>query len=146
MFGADQKEEGQKQSAETFIGPSVKLEGNFAADGDVVVDGILVGTLTTQGDIRIGPQANIEATVRAKNASVAGKVKGNLQIDNSLKLSASANIHGDIKTASISVEDGAVINGKVNMRQDKNMNSPSDSVALDKDEKVTSEKAVKKMR
>jgi len=128
-------------SVETFIGPSVKLEGNFTAEGDVVVEGILIGTMTTQGNIRVGPQASIEATIQAKNATIAGNIKGNVRIDNSLKVSSSASIHGDIKTASISIEEGAVVNGKISMRKDKTGKESVDEIMP---EKIPAEKSKKK--
>lgn len=119
MFSANQKDGQRSPAPETFIGPSVKLEGNFTADGDIVVDGILVGTLTTQGDIKVGPQAAIEAEVRAKNAYIAGKIKGNITIANNLKVASTAVIYGDIKTLALSVEEGAQLNGKLLMSREK---------------------------
>ena len=121
MFTGQTKDGGAApMNAETFIGPSVKLEGNFSGDGDVVVEGILVGTLNTRGDVRIGGNAVIEAAVSAKNATVAGKIKGNLNISNELKLTGTASITGDIRTGSLAVEQGAVLNGKILMGKEKN--------------------------
>lgn len=119
MFTISQKGDVNPKAAETFIGPSVKLEGNFAADGDVVVEGVLTGNLLTRGDIRVGPQAVIEAEVRAKNAFIAGKIKGNITIENILRLASTASVHGDVRTAAIAVEEGATINGKVSIGKEK---------------------------
>lgn len=118
MFSNQSRETAQAGSVETLIGPSVKLEGNFSGEGDVVVEGFLIGNLTTKGDVRVGPQAQIEAEIKAKNATIAGRVKGNLTLT-SLSLTSTATITGDIKTASLSVEEGAVINGKVMMGKEK---------------------------
>jgi len=118
MFNAQTRDSGSPLSAETFIGPSVKLEGNFSGEGDVVIEGMLVGTLTTKGDVRVGANAVIEAEVHAKNTNVAGKVRGNI-VTNLLKLAATASIQGDIKTMALSIEEGAVVNGKINMSRDK---------------------------
>ncbi len=119
MFSNNPREGSQGAATETFIGPSVKMEGNFSGDGDVVIEGILVGTLATKGDVRIGQQALIEAEIRAKNAQIAGKVKGNLNISGLLKLAGTAVIQGDVKTQAIGIEEGAVLNGKVNMSKEK---------------------------
>jgi len=118
MFNAQTRDSGAPHSAETFIGPSVKLEGNFSGEGDVVIEGMLVGNLVTKGDVRVGTNAVIEAEVQAKNANVAGKVRGNI-IANLLKLTATASIQGDIKAMALSIEEGAVVNGKINMSREK---------------------------
>lgn len=118
MF-TNQGREGGSSEAETHIGPSVKMEGNFTGEGDVVIEGVLVGQLSTKGDLRVGPQASIDAELRSKNATIAGKIKGNITVTNSLKLTSTANISGDVKTLSLLVEDGAVINGKLTMSRDK---------------------------
>lgn len=125
------KEVQKNGGPETYIGPSVKLEGNFTAEGDVVVEGILIGTISTQGDIRVGPQATIEAEIRAKNAYIAGKIKGNLAISNSLKIAGSAVILGDIKTLSLAVEEGAQLNGKLFMSREKFQKVKSDEKVPD---------------
>ena len=55
------KEEKDKgfSKVETIIGPSVKVEGDFAAAGDVVVEGAVSGQLRTEQSLRIGEQAKI---------------------------------------------------------------------------------------
>lgn len=124
MFGNNSRGESKEFedgsiSAETFIGPSVKLEGNFAAEGNVVIEGMLTGNVSTAGDIRVGPQASIEAQVKATNATIAGKVKGNITITGVLVIAGSAVILGDIKAASLSVEEGALLNGKISMGKER---------------------------
>lgn len=119
MFSNNPREGSSGTTTETFIGPSVKMEGNFSGEGDVVIEGILVGTVATKGDVRIGQNAVIEAEIKAKNAYIAGKVKGNLIVSNLLKLASTAIIFGDVKTMSIGIDEGAVLNGKVLMSRDK---------------------------
>lgn len=100
---------------ETIIGPSVKVEGNFKGEGDIIIDGILIGTLETENNLKVGEGAMIEANIRANNAFIAGKVKGNITIKGKLELSGSAIILGDIKAQMLSIETGARIQGKLSM-------------------------------
>jgi cytoskeletal protein CcmA (bactofilin family) len=46
---------------------------------------------------------------------IAGEVRGNMKIKDSLELSATARILGDIEVKTLSVEPGAVIFGKITM-------------------------------
>lgn len=117
MFKPEQKNDGNMP--ETFIGPQVRVQGDFSGEGNVRVEGSVVGNLHTKGDVTVGQQAVIEAELKAHNALVAGKVKGNLTVTQSLTLQATANVLGDIKAVSLIVEEGAVINGRIVMSKEK---------------------------
>lgn len=103
------------QNIETIIGPSVKVEGDFAGEGDIIVEGIVLGNLKTKGHLEVGKEAKITADVVAQSAYVAGEISGNLTIGDSLELTATSKITGDVKVASLTVEKGAHINGKIIM-------------------------------
>lgn len=106
------KKEESIQEIETVIGPSVHVEGDFVAAGNVVVEGAVTGNLKTDKYLRVGNNAKITANVSAGNALVSGEIHGNISVKEGLELTASAKIFGDIKTKTISVASGAVLNGK----------------------------------
>ncbi|MFA6304652.1 MAG: polymer-forming cytoskeletal protein [Patescibacteria group bacterium] len=105
----------QNKNAETIIGPSVKVEGDFIGDGNVIVEGIVVGNLKTKDHLTVGAEAKIQAEVEASSAHIAGEVSGNISVTGEIVLTSSAKIKGDISASSISIERGAQINGRVNM-------------------------------
>ncbi|MFH0873802.1 MAG: polymer-forming cytoskeletal protein [Candidatus Komeilibacteria bacterium] len=115
MFAAKNSTEVNKKTVETFIGPSVRVEGDFTGEGDLIIEGTVVGNLVTNNNLRIGPGAVVEAEIKAKNAYVAGRVKGNVSIKGKLELTATAQIVGNVRTTVLSVESGGVINGQLNM-------------------------------
>ena len=47
-------------ATETFVGPSVRVDGEFSSEGDVTIDGILKGSLKTSKTLVIGSGADIE--------------------------------------------------------------------------------------
>lgn len=100
---------------ETIIGPSVRVEGDFKGEGDLVIEGMLIGNLQTKNNLKIGQNAIVEAEVRANNAFVSGKVKGNISVKGKIEITATAVILGDIKAQVISIESGALVQGKLNM-------------------------------
>jgi len=104
---------------ETIIGPSVKVDGDFAGDGDVIVEGIVIGTLKTKNHLRIGHEAKVQAEISAASAFIAGEVNGNIIIEEDLELKSTAKVHGDIICSQISIEKGAAINGKISMNNQK---------------------------
>lgn len=116
---------------ETIIGPSVRVEGDFKGEGDLVIEGMLIGNLQTKNNLKIGQNAIVEAEVRANNAFVSGKVKGNISVKGKIEITATAVILGDIKAQIISIESGALVQGKLIMptrdiKNDEEKEAPSE--------------------
>jgi cytoskeletal protein CcmA (bactofilin family) len=107
-----EEDETRTTETETTIGPSVKVEGDFHGEGSIVVEGRVNGTLKTNQNLRIGTNAKIKAGVEAANVLIAGEVTGNLLIKEKTELKSTAKVTGDITTQIISIETGAVLNGK----------------------------------
>ncbi len=111
------KEEGGREftpntKPETVIGPTVKVEGTFESQDNILVDGVVMGSLKTTKDLTVGKGARIEADVMAANMHIAGEVHGNLKASGSMTLTNSARVYGDVETGIISVEVGAVLQGR----------------------------------
>ena len=112
------KHEESAHQAETIIGPSVKVEGDFAAAGDVIVEGMLNGNLRTEQHLQVGEHAKITANVHAGSALVAGEIHGNLTIRDNLEVTSSGKIVGDIKAKVLGVAAGAQLDGKCQVGED----------------------------
>jgi len=97
---------------ETVIGPSVKVKGDFNGQGNIIVEGTVDGSLKTNGNLEVGKTAKITANVEAKEAKIGGQVSGNVKIKGFLEITATAKIFGDIETSGLSIERGAIFNGK----------------------------------
>jgi cytoskeletal protein CcmA (bactofilin family) len=113
------KKDGTPDEIETIIGPSVQVEGNFVANGDIIIEGTVSGNIKTEKNLRIGAGAKIFATVAAANAVIAGEVQGDLTIRDTLELTNTAKIFGDVKTKVITIGAGAVLQGKCYAGEEK---------------------------
>lgn len=103
------------KDAETIIGPSVKVKGDFNCQGSMIIEGIVEGNLKTENDLYIGEKSKIIADIKAKNAKISGAVNGNLEINGYLELTSTAKIIGNINVKSISIAKGAYFNGVCTM-------------------------------
>lgn len=103
---------------ETIIAASVKLEGDFVSEGNVLIEGVVEGSLKTQRDLRVGERARIEADVYAANAVIAGEVRGNLNVGERLELEPTARLFGDVRTKVLVVASGATVNGRLLMDEE----------------------------
>ena len=104
-----------EDNIDTVVGPSVNVEGDFSSEGNIIVKGTVTGSVHTSRVLSVEPGAKIIANVRAGSALIAGEVRGNMKIKDSLELSATARILGDIEVKTLSVEPGAVVFGKITM-------------------------------
>lgn len=104
-----------KDDVETVVGPSVNVEGDFASEGNIIVKGSVAGSVHTSRHLSVEVGARIMANVRAGSAKISGEVKGNVKVKDSLELTSTARVVGDIEAKVLVVEAGALIHGKVSM-------------------------------
>lgn len=130
MFNKNQ-DSAHSGKIETIIGPSVRVEGDFKGEGDLVIEGMLIGNLQTKNNLKIGQNAIVEAEIKANNAFISGKVKGNISVKGKIEITATAVILGDIKAQIISIESGALVQGKLIM--------PTRDVKNDEEKEVANE-------
>jgi cytoskeletal protein CcmA (bactofilin family) len=137
MFNKDNKMERMKD-AETVIGGSIKVKGNFQGQGDIVIEGSVEGSLKTEANLFIGNQAKVVANIEAKDATINGEVRGNIKARNYLSIGENAKIFGDVHYGEISISRGAIINGQLLMlsEEQKKNNKNAD----DKDEETDKER------
>lgn len=122
-----QREDKHFGNAETVIGPSVKVEGNFSGEGDVLVDGVVVGTIKTAKNLRVGPGAKIQADVEAENIMLAGEIRGNVLSRGKLEMTSSAKIIGNVRASLLTVAEGAILHGKCSMQNGKDADMSADT-------------------
>jgi cytoskeletal protein CcmA (bactofilin family) len=103
---------------ETIIGHSVKVDGNFRGDGNVIIEGEVKGSVKTKKDVKVGERAMIKASIDAANAFVAGLVQGNIKVKEKLELTASAHVTGDVSAKILQIHSGAKINGQIKMEDE----------------------------
>jgi len=104
-----------EDTVETIVGPSVNVEGDFASEGNIIVKGTVSGSVHTSRHLVVESGARIMANVRAQSAQIAGEVKGNMKIKESLEILSTARIIGDVEAKVLAVEAGALIFGKITM-------------------------------
>lgn len=89
------------------------IEGEFYSKSDTRLDGIINGKVTCDARLIMGKEAMIEGIAQSKGAKIAGKFTGDLTIDGVLSLSDSAIVKGNVKATELEVEDGALLNGDI---------------------------------
>jgi cytoskeletal protein CcmA (bactofilin family) len=106
---------GTHDEVETVVGPSVNVEGDFASEGNIIVKGTVSGSVFTSKHLTVEKGAKIVANIRAGSATIAGEIKGNVKVKESLELMSTSKVIGDIDARNLRIESGAILYGKVTM-------------------------------
>jgi cytoskeletal protein CcmA (bactofilin family) len=115
MFGKE-IEKNVSFQAETIIGPSIIVKGDFHGEGDMMIEGTVEGDIKTKEFVSVGTKARIIANIKAKNAKISGYIKGDVNIDDFIQISNTAIIDGNIICKELSIDKGATINGHISMQ------------------------------
>ncbi len=103
------------EDVSAFVGKGVVFKGTISYTGTVRIDGTLDGELHTDGVLLVGEEAVITAKVTAGTIVCKGKITGDIQVRDKMKLRAPAVINGGITTPVLSIEEGVLINGTLEM-------------------------------
>ena len=117
MLNKNNKSDNNQGSALNMIGTGTLLKGDITSDGDLRVDGKIHGNVISKSKIALGASAEIIGNTIARSADISGKIDGDVEIAETLFLRATAKINGNIKTAKIIIESGAVFNGNCYMHK-----------------------------
>lgn len=104
---------------ETIIGQGTQFKGTLHSKGGIRIDGELEGDVNTATELVIGDTGQVRAQVKARNATVAGVITGNVEIVEKLELLPSGKIYGDIKVGTLIIGEGATFRGGCEMRQEE---------------------------
>lgn len=87
------------------------VQGNSQA-AEIYAEGAkITGELRSMGSIKIGQSTVIIGNIFANSAVIAGAVKGDIDVKGPVILDTSAIVMGDIKSKSVQINNGAVIEG-----------------------------------
>jgi cytoskeletal protein CcmA (bactofilin family) len=98
-----------------FVGKGVEFKGTISYSGTVKIDGFLEGEIHTDGVLLIGDEAVVQAKITAGTVVCKGKITGDVIAKESVKLRAPAVMNGSVKTPILSMEDGVLFNGALEM-------------------------------
>ncbi|MDD4847423.1 MAG: polymer-forming cytoskeletal protein [Bacteroidales bacterium] len=98
--------------------PGTTIHGDIITEGDIKIDGQLIGKLETTGRMVIGETGSVEGEVVCASAQISGSVKGKIHCQELLSLKSTAQFVGNIITAKLSIEPGAQFSGYCSMPND----------------------------
>ncbi len=107
----------QEVVEEKILDVNASMQGTISFNDPVNlrINGSFEGKLDTKGNLTIGENAVVKASIHGDKIIVAGKVTGDIVALQSLSIISPAVIQGNITTPRLSVTDGSRIDGQVTM-------------------------------
>lgn len=99
----------------TSISEGTVLDGQIKIEGDIRIDGLVKGTVTSKGKVMIGGSGKVDGDIICQSAEIAGHVGGKLKVADILFLRGNAVVDGDINTGKLVIENGVKFNGNCTM-------------------------------
>ena len=93
-----------------------KVVGDIATESAIFIDGEIVGNVFSRSKVVIGETGKVFGNISCADADIEGSVDGSLEIDGLLVLRANSKIAGDILTARLHIEEGALFVGSCHMK------------------------------
>ncbi|MBM4126814.1 MAG: polymer-forming cytoskeletal protein [Nitrospira sp.] len=103
------------EAVSAFIGAGVTFKGVLTYSGTLRIDGSLEGEIRADGGLLVGSEGMITAKVSAGSLVCEGAIMGDIQATERVTLLAQAVIQGSLKTPVLSIEEGARLNGTLEM-------------------------------
>ena len=102
-------------SAPASIGKTTRIQGDIYSEEELYFDGEIEGSIEVRHVLNVGPNGKIKANVKARELVVSG-------IDHRQRRGSRSNLDherrsivGDVKTAGIVIEDGAYLEGGIDI-------------------------------
>jgi cytoskeletal protein CcmA (bactofilin family) len=106
------------------IGKSITIKGDLSGNEDLQIDGTVEGRIDLPNNqLTIGAEGRVKAEVHAKAVIVVGHVTGNLSAADRIQVEATGIVDGDVKAPRLVIQEGAMLNGGVEMSSAKGSSS-----------------------
>src|SRR6202050_2272433 len=99
------------------IGRTLVIKGELSGAEALYIDGRVEGKISLPDHrVTIGRNGSAQANITAREVVVLGKVNGNIDCTDRVDIRAEGSVIGDVTTMRISVEDGAMLKGGIQVR------------------------------
>lgn len=100
------------------IASGAKWQGTLNVDDSVRIEGQFSGEIRAKGTVHVSEGAQVDAKIRALFVVVSGNVRGEIRCEQRVDLLPRSRINGQVITKVLSVHEGAVLDGSVQMTSD----------------------------
>ncbi len=105
----------ETKNGDTVIGNEAYFQGTLTAKGSLRIDGRVDGSIVDAKFVTIGKTGKVKGDVSCEVCYICGEVNGNITALDHIEALAGSRIDGDLRSARIMLEEGALFNGNCSM-------------------------------
>ncbi|MFV8816468.1 bactofilin family protein [Haliea sp. E17] len=99
-----------------MIGPSIEIKGSVSGDEDLLIQGKVEGTIDLGAhEVTVGESGKVNADITARTVRIDGEVSGDVRGTEKVVISKTGNVKGNIIAPRMTLEDGAIFKGSIDM-------------------------------
>ena len=98
-----------------YLGADALFKGTLNFEGTVRIDGKFEGVVSTKDTLVIGETGNMQADIEVGTLVCKGNLNGTVVASKKVEMHPTSKVMGNVKTPSLNIEVGAVLDGKCNM-------------------------------
>jgi cytoskeletal protein CcmA (bactofilin family) len=122
MFGNEKNQNrktnsGPKDGGVTILTAGCHFAGKLYCKGATRIGGTIEGEVIAEGLLIVEEDAVINASVKAEEIVVHGRVDGNISVLRKIEMCATSDVHADVTTPNLVVHEGALYNGRTTMKK-----------------------------
>jgi cytoskeletal protein CcmA (bactofilin family) len=99
----------------SLIGAGTSMKGDITSNGDLRIDGTLVGNIHCSAKVVIGANGVVQGDINGQQADIMGKVTGTIKVKDLLQLKGGSVVNGNLQAAKLQIEPTANFNGECHM-------------------------------
>lgn len=98
-----------------FLDAGSRMNGELQFEDTFRIDGHFKGKIDASGDLVVGEGGEVDAEIKARRVFISGTVRGNVTAAERLEITSIGKVYADVRTPSLSIEDGAFFEGRCAM-------------------------------
>ena len=106
---------GSWQDLRVSLGADAEVTGKLSFSTPTRIEGRLKGELKSSSMLVVGKEGVVHASVQAEQLIVLGEIRGDVTATGRVEVHPGGRIVGDVRTGTLVVKEGAVLEGGVKM-------------------------------
>ena len=120
MFQLDKLENKINSKTSSILGPELEIHGDVKVSGSLLIYGKIFGNIQSTGAVRTASGSQVKGNITAREVTIGGMVDGDVDVDKKVILGNSSSLTGNLKAATLTIEEGAKFEGVCNMAKNGN--------------------------
>ena len=104
------------EGVNSVVGEKSAFKGEFTTAGSFHINGEFEGKISVGGEVIVSSAARVLGEIDGGTIVISGRVDGNVRAKETLEITKSGRVNGDLTAQRINIEDGASYHGRVSVQ------------------------------